>query len=217
MLTIVFKTVSGPLIYHLASRALIEWRGISSGVRLAVITIAALLLSACQPSYTADQTEVFARTVGVTKQFDIQRRNNRLIPVDSRVVVAAASMPEIDSSALSGVIAHGLSPYFDSAVGGYGSMSLQAARKKAISANHNYLIYVTTMKGMSASGSGNTDPHSDYTRMHLLLTVVDVLSGQTFDKIQLTAKSASWNFLGNHMNDLLAKPVAVIAQDLTGL
>ena len=60
-------------------------------IRLLVL-MAGFALTACHPSYTVEQSEKFARKLGVTNQMEISRWNNRVISQKSALVLATTNI-----------------------------------------------------------------------------------------------------------------------------
>ncbi len=187
----------------------------SSKIRLGLVVAVALLLQACQPSFTADQTEHYSRKIGVINQFEITRWHNRVITADNQISVVSDVVDNVDVIVLSEVVAKGLSPYFKSVTGGESKDTIGGAVALTKIQGNNFLIYVEVADKNAVIEPEEAEPTTNYSRMKLILTVVDVVSNTTVDKIVLTAKTSNLNFWGNELPDLLAKPIAFVGQNLT--
>ena len=186
-------------------------------VLLANLVLALLLsLQACQPSYSVDQTEHYARKIGVINQFEITRWHNRVISTDNQISVIGDVDDGVDTVVLSQVVADILAPYFKRVTGGHSKDSLVAAMTLTKLQGNNFLMYVQVRDKNSLIDAEEPDSTTNYDRLSLTLTLVDVVSGETIDKINLQANTAHIKFWGNEVPDLLAKPLAFIGEHLTG-
>ena len=68
--------------------------------RVLFITVLGFFVSACQPTYTGQQTEHYARKIGLIDQFEITRWHNYILPRTSSIVVAAKITQDIASETL---------------------------------------------------------------------------------------------------------------------
>ncbi len=188
--------------------------------KLVALCVFITFLYGCTASHTVEKTEFYARKMGVINQFEISRWHSRGIPSDSRIYVAVNEVKAVKGGSLSSVVAHGLSPYFIHVASADKQYSMAAANSLARKNKCNFLLHIELIKGKSASLFGDDeqlDDSSVYKQMHLLLSVVDVVSGTIVDKIKLSSNTAHFNFLGSDMSSLLAKPLTTIGQDLTGV
>lgn len=181
-----------------------------------VIVVLLLALQACQPSYSVDQTEYYARKIGVINQFEITRWHNRVISTDNQISVIGDTYDGVDTVFLSQVVADSLAPYFKRVTGGHSKDSLVAAMTLTKLQGNNFLIYVQVRDKSSPIDAEEPDSTTNYGRLSLTLTLVDVVSGETVDKINLLANTSFFTFWGNEMQDLLAKPLAFVGEHLTG-
>ncbi|WP_157117993.1 DUF4823 domain-containing protein [Oceanicoccus sagamiensis] len=186
-----------------------------TGLKGVLLIGLAMLLQACQPSYTAEQTEHYSRKIGIINQFEISRWHNRVITADNRLSVVSDNVENVDVIMLSQVVAHGLSPYFKHVVGGESKDTLPAAMALTKIQNNNYLVYIEIAEKDAIIEPDEAEPTTNYSRMKLILTVVDVVSETTVDKITLTAETSNFNFWGNELPELLAKPIAFVGENLT--
>ncbi len=184
-------------------------------IKLSLLLTATLILPACQPSYTAEKTESYSRKIGVINQFEITRWHNRVITADNKISVVSDVADNVDVIVLSEVIAKGLSPYFKHVQGGESKDTVGGAIALTKVQGNNFLLYVEVADQNAVIEPEEAQASTNYSRMKLILTVVDVVSNTTVDKIVLTAKTSHFNFWGNELPDLLAKPIAFVGQNLT--
>ncbi len=190
------------------------------------IIIAAILLTACTPSYTADTTERYVREVGISNQFEIRRWHSRAIPSDTRISIVASTRTLLSDdavskqpgNALAEAFALGFSVYFSSLHCATAPVpSMMVAKAQAEKNRSNFLFYIDVVDRKAELKGGDTEEAKvNYKQLTLVLTVVDVLTEQVIDKIQLSAKPSLFNFVGTDLNSLLAKPIDVVARELTG-
>ena len=179
-----------------------------------LVTPVLLSLQSCQPDFVQSQSAHYARQFGVFNDFTISRWNNRVIESKSSIAVVSDNIQKVDAVALSKVVASNLAPFFQRVVGGYAKDSLASARALAKMQGTSYLFYIElTDTGIPATGD---EVPADFSGLQLIMTLVDVVGGQTVDKIVLTAESSWVRLLGDDMQGLLAQPVSQIAKDLTG-
>ncbi len=193
--------------------------------KLMILSVLLAFLQGCTPSHTLEKSGLYARKIGIVNQFDISRWHGRILPSGSKLFVATDAMKSLDSRTLSAVFAKGLSPFFAQVTAAKHHQSIAPARSLAMKNACDFLFFIELIDSENglifAADEGRDDQaiepsDKDYKRMQLLLVVVDVVSGQTIDKIKLSAGTAHFNFLGTDMASLLAKPVAAIGRDLTG-
>lgn len=186
-----------------------------SKIKIALLIGFALILQACQPFFTVDQTKHYARKIGVINQFEITRWHHRVISANNRISVVSDAVDNVDVIVLSEVIAKGLSPHFNHVQGGESKDTLGGAIALTKVQGSNFLIYVEVADLNAVIEPETVEPTTNYSRMKLILTVVDVVSHTTVEKIVLTTKTSNWNFWGNEMPGLLAKPIDFVGQNLT--
>jgi hypothetical protein len=175
-----------------------------------------LLLQACQPSFTVDQSEHYARKVGVINQFEITRWHNHVIARSNRISVISEVDDGVDMIVLSQVVADNLAPYFARVTGGYSKDSLVAAMELTKLQGSNFLLYVQIRDKSSLIDTKEPDSTTNYNRLSLTLMLVDLVSGDTIDKINMQVNTSHFKFWGNELQDLLAKPLAFVGESLTG-
>jgi hypothetical protein len=187
-----------------------------ASVTLLIVTVL-LLLTACQPSFTAHQIDYYAGQVGVTSSFDIRRSRNAVLSTSSNLVVVCQSTERDDQASFSQTVANGLSPYFESVTGGFSADSLQSAQTLSKQGNAHYLVFVqvTGTDSVFASQQDETGGES-FSEIHLLLTIIDIVSGSVIDKITLASDTGYFDILGDDKNELLAKALNQIGHDLSG-
>lgn len=183
-------------------------------ISLVVVCLAGLV--ACQPSYVADQSKLYARKIGVSKQFDIIRGNSRVLAVSSRLSVVAEPNDSIDVKALSTVVAGQLAPYFQQLSVAQPVQSIEVAAVTARKNGSDYAVYLRVVDSRELIRDDNPSQSSDYHRLRLLMTIIDANSLRVIDKIQLLAKSSHFSLTGNNMQSLLSEPLRQISQDLSG-
>jgi len=169
----------------------------------------ALLLSACHPSYTMNQTTHYAHKLGVADQFDISRQNSRVLAIQSRISVVSKQVDGIDENKLSRIIAKSFSPHFDQTNYGPEVDSFAAGLEYAKGEQSDFLIFVSFQKEPSTL-------FGTFSSAHLLLSIVDVYTGTSVDKIKLIAKTPHWNPVGNKLNNLLDSALGNLAADISG-
>ena len=174
-----------------------------------------LLLQSCQPDYVKSQSGHYARKLGVYNDFTFSRWNNRRIESNVSITVVSDNIERVDAIALSKVVADNLSPYFERVIGGYAKDSVAAGQTLAKMQGTNFLFYIQ-LNDADTPLAGD-DEGSDYSGLQLTITLLDVITGHTLDKIILSADSSWVKLLGDDMHGLLAEPVQKIAQDLTGV
>jgi Domain of unknown function (DUF4823) len=182
---------------------------------LAALTV--LSLSACQPQYTLDQTDFYARKLGVTHQFDIYRQNNWALAGKSRLYVVSEPKDDADMQLLCEVIAKGLQPYFQQVDVEQHARSIPSAAKIARKGRADFAVYVQVVETRPLVKNEASNDSADYHRLRILLTIVDANSGNVVDKIQLLARSSHFSLFGEDMQSLLEKPIAHIGRDLSGV
>ena len=182
-----------------------------------LVTFFVFFLPSCHPSYTLEQTEFYARKIGVTKQFDIHRRSTRVIAVSSRLCVISENKKNVDMSALSKVIASGLSPFFQEVSALENTDTIESAVTIADNNNTDFVVYIRLLDSGELLKDDSPSASSNYYHLRLLLVVVNANSSEVMDKIQLLAKSSHFSLLGDDMSSLLAKPLEYIAHDLSGV
>ncbi|MEE8058747.1 MAG: DUF4823 domain-containing protein [Pseudomonadales bacterium] len=194
--------------------------------RLLFSSILGVFLLACTPSHTVETTESYARNIGVINQFHIHRWHARSISRDSRIfVVASDSNTNVktngDSNTLADVVARSLSPYFSHVSPVEKQLSITTANRLARDRRYHFLIYIDFIDSSRAAINFDEDKadekKTNYKHLELILTVVDVVSEQTIDKIKISANKSVLNLIGTDMQSLLAKPIDRIGQDLTGV
>ena len=184
-------------------------------------------IAACTPSHTVQKSEFYARKIGVINQFDISRWHGRRLPANSRILVAAGDVKAVDGAHLSRVVSDNLAPFFADVNALEQQQALLGARSAARRQSYNFLFYIELIDSKTGAvltdnsdaddGAAPQDASRDFRQLQLLLVVVDALNGNTVDKIRLSASTARYNFLGTDMASLLAKPLAAIGRDLTGV
>lgn len=186
-------------------------------VRYAILALACgVLLPACQPSYTVEQTKLYARKLGVTNQFDIHRRNTRVIAGNSRICIVSKPQQEVDMQAVSTIVATGLSPFFHNVTAIEAAPSMHLATTMARRAGADIVIYIDLINSRSQFKYEKPNPSIEYNRLQLLLTLVDINNGEVVDKVQLLAKPSHFSLAGEDLQSLLAAPVTTIGHDLSG-
>lgn len=184
-------------------------------LKLGIVLAIAALLQACQSSYIAERTEHYSRKIGVINQFEVSRWHNRVITTNNQISVICDDVEKVDVILLSEVIAKGLAPHFKSVTGGDSKDTIDAAIALTKIHGNNFLVYVEVVENNAIIEPEETEPTTNYSRMKLILTVVDVISETTVDKILLTAETSNLNFWGNEIPELLASPIAYVGQILT--
>ncbi|WP_101759437.1 DUF4823 domain-containing protein [Oceanicoccus sp. KOV_DT_Chl] len=179
--------------------------------------LSTMFLSACQPDFVKSETSQMAGSLGVINSFSISRWNTRRLEPSASFLIVSDKIDTVDAVALSNVVAQNMSPYFASVSGGYVKESLAAARTLAVNKGSHFLVYLEIVDSQSIVEDDQAQSDSAYNKLHLTMTLLDVVNGNTLDKITLTAKSSWVLLLGDDMQDLLAKPVTKIAQDLAGV
>jgi hypothetical protein len=169
----------------------------------------------------ADQSEVFARYVGVSNQYTIERMSNLNLHHDSRVVISASNMGQrIDTTAVVNSAVQGMQPYFSSVYSLVTVMPLEQAKIKAKTQYHGDLLFHLTLvdadKQKPKESEEDKESESYYKNITLVITVIDVNSGNVFDKIQLKASDKIIPFTDESSDDLLLKPFSVMAKNITG-
>ena len=188
---------------------------------LVVAVLASCLLS-CTPSHTLEKTEHYARSLGVINGVDIKRWHNRIIPADSRIIVVVNPIEGVDSDQLSSAISTALAPYFTTVISAGSTQSKAMARKVAGAYRSGFILYVEAGAGGSSQrqqqskGDAQQKP-PQYSQLQLLLSLVDVVSGKTIDRVSLTARSPLFGMMADDLQSLLAVPIAKVGEDLTGL
>lgn len=174
-----------------------------------------LLLQSCQSDFVQSQSSYYARQLGIVNNFSISRWHNRRIEPSASITVVSDTIEQLDAVILSQVVADNLAPYFHRVEGGAVKGSLVAAQSLAKKQGSDFLFYLEFTDPSSLFS--DEEPSSSYNKLQLTMTLVDVVSSHTLDKIVLTAKSSWVSLLGDDMQSLLAKPINKIAQDLTGI
>ena len=185
-------------------------------IKLSLLIVFALLLQACQSSFIVDQTSHYARAIGIINQFEVTRWHHRVIGTNNRISVVSDAIDNVDVIFLSEVIAKGLAPYFDHVQGGASKDAIDGAIALTKVHGNNYLVYVEVADLNAVIEPDTVKPTTNYSRIQLILTVVDVVSSSTVEKILLSANTQHWSFWGDEMPGLLAKPVAFVGNSLTG-
>ena len=111
-----------------------------------LVLTSVLFLLACQPGYTVDQAEYYARKIGVINQFDISRWHNRRILPDSTFTVVSENINGVDSAALSKMVADIFSVHFKRVNDGRGDDSQDSALMLTKSQGSDYLLYINVKK-----------------------------------------------------------------------
>lgn len=192
-----------------------------------LLVAVSIILSACTPAYTADTTGRYVRKIAISSQYEIRRRHSRAISRDNRIsivvstntVVVANAETQQPTNTLAREFYHGFSSYFPAlhcATSPVPSIALAGAI--AEKNRSNFLFYIDVISDdTSITETDGEESKIDYKQLTLVLTIVDVLTEQVIDKIQLSAKPSLFNFGGTSLHSLLAKPIEVIAKDLTGV
>jgi hypothetical protein len=176
-----------------------------------------IFLTACHPSYTAEQSEKFARKLGVINQLEIQRWNTRVLSAKSSLAVAVSAVPTAE---------------FESGQSDVKSMELLALAQSAF---NKTFARVSLIEGEHAAASALSKANSlgagflihlelvpvgdqQSSRQHwvLAVTVYDTAILQVVDKALLTATGAKLSFWRDENLALLEEPLRRLANDLAG-
>lgn len=130
-------------------------------VRL-LISVPVLVLTACTPAHTVQNTELYARKLGLTNQYNIRRWYDRRIPADSRILVAVSDAPENQPGQLAAAVAKGLSPHFAAVDALSGRYTMANARREALRRQYPFLLAVQRIE-QGASAFNETGGHSKLT------------------------------------------------------
>ena len=189
-------------------------------------------LEACTPSYTVEQSQLYARKTGLTNQYEVSRWHNRRIPASSRILIAVTAKTELDTASLNEAIRLPMTANF-SVVETLGqTTSLAQARRQAKKQQFDFIFDVNrilTENGSNAENEGkseaadskeesveNEQKDTSIGRIQLEIALVDVVSGDTIDKFKVTANTSFFNPIGTDLRDLLAEPMEQLAEDLAG-
>ena len=187
-----------------------------SKIMLGMLIAFTLLLQGCQSSFVIDQTNHFAQKFGIIHPFEITRWHHRVLSTNNHISVVSDAVNNVDVIFLSEVIAKGLSPYFNHVQGGASRGALSDAIALTKVHGNNFLLYVEVVEANAVIEPKSVEPTTNYSRMKLTLTVVDIGSDAAVEKIVVTAETPHLNFWGNEIPDLLVKPIAYIGKSLTG-
>ena len=176
--------------------------------RLAVALGLVLLLTACQPSYTIERSEHYARQLGITTKFDIKRWHHRTISADSKVVIAISPQEGLASKALFQIFEIGFAPHFAHIIEGAHSSSVKKTIATAKRHRGEILLFIDPV---------DLDMTSDLKRAELFISLFDVNSGQIIDKVVLSARAPYYNVVGTDLNNLLKVSVQHFARQLSGV
>lgn len=189
------------------------------------LLLAALLMTGCTPSHTLNKSEQYARELGVIDQIDVSRWHNFVIPVGSKVMVAAQP-GSFDGPSLSPAICAGIDDYLEASDGG-NQKTITAARAAATKGGVGFLLIasvedarkapVITPRGDKAPDADKNPDSDNYSGLTLSLKLIDVVSGKTLDNIQLKSRASWFNVPGSDLATLLDQPLKRVAKDLTGV
>lgn len=82
--------------------------------RFGIIVLVSLLIVACQPSYTVDQTKLVGREIGLMDKYSISRQHSRVINAHSHLSVITKPIEDQKDGRICAVVAGSFQPYFGS-------------------------------------------------------------------------------------------------------
>jgi len=176
-----------------------------------------LSVTACQPAFIAQQAQYYAGQSGITNSFAVKRLRNIVLSPHSNLVVVSQATEIGNQASFSQTVANGLSPYFQSVVGGLSADSLESAKTSSKQHSRHYLIFVEVQNTDSLFTSSQDETGSGhFSEIHLLLTIIDLANGSFIDKITLSSDSSHFDVLGDDKDELLAGALRQIGRDLSG-
>lgn len=195
--------------------------------RLGLISlVTSIALIGCTPEHTAQSSQQFSRSLGLSNHYEIQRWHNRAIARESTILVASNSSDVVDTNLLQETVANTFATGF-SRVGGasINGISRAKALREARTQGFGFLLYIDRIETAQAPEREESDSEGEqddettevkYSGMHIDMILIDVLSGRTVDKFVILAKPAYVKLFGDDINDLLSKPLMELVDDLTG-
>lgn len=184
-----------------------------------------LLLSACQPSYVANTSREWSRTVGVTDHYQIYRQSSFGFSWQSSIDLAASSCPEQGCEALFKIMQQAFDPYFGDVTYHAQAMPRDLAAKRAQGQLLVYLRRFNADQVETESAADSTtqqtpqDPQPAEPRFRsadLIIDVIDAGSGRILDSASVHASGKSWWLGGQSMDDLLTEALQQLALDWSG-
>lgn len=210
------------------------------------LIVLALLVAACTPSHTADKSRLYARQVGFTDNYEIQRWHHRQFSRDSRILVSASATTDLDREEIIATISRELSPYFAVVDPMNNEAGLAKVRDRALVARYGFVLDIarvdwqgekpsdqqpeSTDEPMQASpeeaaattaGESPASPEPESTVpsikvIEIEMRLVDVATNQVADKFVLRA-SSSWTRQGaTSLQQVLAPAIAALGEAVTG-
>ena len=190
-----------------------------------------VLLSACQPSYVANTSREWSRTVGVTDHYQIYRQSSFGFSWQSSIDLAASSCPEQGCEALLKIMQQAFDPYFGDVTYHAQAMPRDQAAKRA---QGQLLVYLRRFNAdqvkTEPAADSTTQPTTDaqqaqqpqqseeprFRSADLIIDVIDAGSGRILDSASVHASGKSWWLGGQSMDDLLTEALQQLALDWSG-
>lgn len=211
--------------------------------RLSLIALA-LLVAACTPSHTADKSRQYARQVGFSDNYEIQRWHHRQFSRDSRILVSASATTDLDRGAIIATVSRELSPYFAVVDPLAGETGTAKARDRALLAHYGFVLDIARVDWQPAKSAdedapaspaepmqdsaGESGPVNDNSRaatdtsapaikvIEVEMRLVDVATNQVADKFVVRA-SSSWSRQGGAtLEQVLGSAIAALGEAVTG-
>ncbi len=209
--------------------------------RLLFICLFCGWLSACHPSYTAQQTELIARKIGVIDQLEIERWNNRVLSQRASLAVAVAAIKPLQISYEEMTL---LEPAEDEPDEPFetvmhheqvimDSSALLALANRAMNSTFSQVSQIEGEHSLASArqqasylGVGfllhfAAEPIAEVgsrrQRWRVNVTIMDANSGAVVDKAAIWVASARLPFSRGEELELLQQPLQLLAADLSGL
>lgn len=200
---------------------------IVSGV--SVVRVVLLLLSAAVLLDCSNLNRVYhdgvraGEQLGLSRVIDVDRRGNWVLPVQTRIHVAAGDeyTADLDYS-LGEVLTRTLGRHFPRVIFGEAPGSLELAQDQARANQADYLLYPTLLVWQDADNSWSSLSERfvgslERRRTRLQLALLDVRAGTVVDTVLIDARSGLMSFSSGSATHLMDDAIERYADSLAGV
>lgn len=178
---------------------------------VAAVAAAALSLVSCHFLSGA------SRNIGFSESYEISRWHHQHLSRASRIlVVANAIEKDVAVAEFSTVIAIELSQYFAQATAWEAPAAESEALHRASQTKSDFLFYLSRVE-VNKTEEVPAGGVPLYSRVSLIMSVVDVKSRQTIDKINVTAYPVTFPYSAQPLSLLLNLSMNALGKELTGI
>lgn len=208
-----------------------------------LLSVGASLMTACTPAYTADTTKRYARELGFTERYQIERWHNRQFARDNRILVNLSADTDLDHAAITQAVAKHLSARFAAVDPLLQHHGVEPAREKALQRQYQFLLDINRVAWTSppppqastvqAQPAGHnpapvpaspppqtSEPEQEaedrLASIEVEMRLIDVVSNTTVDKFLIVAAPSWTRERGGTIEQVLGAAVDQLGVDLTG-